>query len=88
MIVRRKSCVFALHFSPAGSFADYGFSAPAGDYVNILDSDQPQFDGFGRLVQGEHHVTIPEKCPNGNQAYSHTLKLYLPARCAVVLKQV
>ncbi len=88
LIFRRKNCIFALNFSPAGSFADYGFSAPAGDYVNILDSDQPQFDGFGRLVQGEHHVTIPEKCPNGNQAYSHTLKLYLPARCAVVLKQV
>ena len=88
LIFKRKNCIFALNFSPAGSFADYGFSAPAGDYVNVLDSDEPRYNGFARLTRGEHHVAVPERCPNGNQAYSHTLKLYLPARCAVVLKQV
>ena len=42
----------------------------------------------GRLKEGEHHVALKEKCPNGNQAYDHTLRLYLPARTAFVLKQV
>ncbi|MBO4634096.1 MAG: alpha amylase C-terminal domain-containing protein [Bacteroidales bacterium] len=88
LIFKRKNCIFALNFSPTGSFADYGVSAPAGDYVNILDSDQPEFNGYGRLTKGEHHVAIAEKCPNGNQGFDHTLKLYLPARCAMVLKQV
>ena len=88
LIFMRKSCIFALNFSPGGSFADYGFSAPEGDYVQVLDSDEPEFNGFGRLSCGEHHLTVPEKSPNGNQAYSHTLKLYLPARCAIVLKKV
>jgi 1,4-alpha-glucan branching enzyme len=88
LIFMRKSCIFALNFSPGGSFADYGFSAPEGDYVQVLDSDEPGFNGFGRLSCGEHHITVPEKSPNGNQAYSHTLKLYLPARCAIVLKKV
>ena len=31
---------------------------------------------------------MPGKCPNGNQAYNHTMKVYLPARTAMVLKQV
>jgi len=88
LVFMRKNCIFALNFSPSGSFSDYGFSAPAGDYVNVLDSDQPEFDGFGRLSSVEHHVALPERCPNGNQAYDHTLKLYLPARTALVLKQV
>jgi 1,4-alpha-glucan branching enzyme len=87
LIFKRKNCIFALNFSPTGSFADYGFSAPAGDYVNVLDSDQSVYNGFGRLQLGERHTALPERCPNGNQAYDHTLKVYLPARCAMVLKQ-
>ena len=88
LVFLRKNCIFALNFSPTGSFTDYGFAAPAGDYVNILDSDEACFNGFGRLSKGERHVALKEKSPNGNQAYDHTLKLYLPARTAIVLKQV
>ncbi len=88
LIFKRKSCIFALNFSPTGSFADYGFSVPAGTYMNVLDSDQPRFNGFGRLNEGEQHVSVPERCPNGNQAFDHTLSVYLPARTAMVLKQV
>ena len=88
LIFLRKNCIFALNFSPSGSFADYGFAAPAGDYVNVLDSDQPEFNGFGRLKGVEHHIAVAERCPNGNQAFDHTLKLYLPARTALVLKKV
>ena len=87
LVFLRKNCIFALNFSPSGSFTDYGVAAPAGDYVNVLDSDQPIYDGFGRLQHLEHHVTVSEKCPNGNQAYDHTLKLYLPARTAMVLRK-
>ena len=88
LIFLRKNCIFALNFSPTGSYADYGFSAPAGSYINVLDSDEPRFNGFGRLKEGERHESVAGKCPNGNPAYDHTLKLYLPARCAMVLKQV
>ena len=88
LIFLRKNCIFAFNFSPTGSFADYGFAAPAGEYVNVLDSDQPQFDGFGRLTSVERHISIAERCPNGNQGFDHTLKVYLPARTAMVLKKV
>jgi 1,4-alpha-glucan branching enzyme len=88
LIFLRKNCIFALNFSAAGSFADYGFAAPAGEYVHVLDSDEARFGGFARLTPGEHHSSIPERNPNGNQAYDQSLRLYLPARCAVVLKQL
>ena len=87
LVFLRKNCIFALNFSPTGSFTDYGFAAPAGSYVNVLDSDRKEFNGFGRLSEGEKHIAVREKCPNGNQAYDHTLKVYLPARTAIVLKQ-
>lgn len=88
LIFRRKNCIFALNFSPSASVADYAVSAPAGDYVSLLDSDKAAYDGFGRLQEGERHTAVPGRCPNGNQAYDHTLKLYLPARTALVLKKV
>ena len=88
LVFLRKNCIFALNFSPTGSFTDYGFAAPAGTYVNVLDSDRKEFNGFGRLQEGEKHIAVRAKCPNGNQAYDHTLKVYLPARTAIVLKQV
>ncbi len=88
LIFLRKNCIFALNFSPNGSFADYGFSAPEGEYENVLDSDEQIFGGFARLKVGEHHISMPGKCPNGNQGYNHTMKLYLPARTAMVLKKV
>ena len=76
LVFLRKNCIFALNFSPSGSFTDYGFKAPDGEYVNVLDSDQPDFDGFGRLKVVERHVTV-----------DGTLKLYLPARTAMVLRK-
>ena len=88
LVFRRKNCIFALNFSPSGSFADYGLSAPEGKWVDILNSDDARFDGFGRLKEGDAHIAVPGKCPNGNQAYNHTLYLYLPARTAMVLKKV
>ena len=88
LVFLRKNCIFALNFSATGSYADYGFAAPAGEWVNILDSDEPGFNGFGRTVAGEHHLTVPEKSPNGNPRYSDTLYLYLPSRSAVVLKKL
>ena len=87
LIFRRKNLIFAFNFNPGGSFSDYGFSAPAGDWEIGLDSDEADFNGFSRLKTGETHTSVEGKCPNGNQNYDHTLYLYLPSRCAVVLKK-
>ncbi len=87
LIFKRINCIFALNFNPVSSFADYGFAAPAGKYTVILDSDDPEFDGFDRVKRGEEHFTVPEKSANGNQTYDDTLYLYLPCRSALVLEK-
>jgi len=87
LIFRRENCIFALNFSPTGSFADYGFAAPGGEWVNVLDTDEPEYDGFSRLRAHESHFTVSEKSPNGPVCYDDTLYLYLPARSAIVLKK-
>ena len=86
LIFRRKNFIFAFNFNPAESFADYGFSAPAGKYTITLNTDQKEFDGFERVKSGEEHFTLHQKSPNGSQLYEDTLYLYLPSRCAVVLQ--
>ena len=88
LIFRRENCIFALNFNPQGSFQDYGFAAPAGEYEMAFSSDDPRFGGFGRLEGPQKHVSVAGRCPNGNQAYDHTLYLYLPSRCAIVLKKI
>ena len=88
LIFKRKSSIFALNFNPGGSFGNYGFSAPEGEYEIAFSSDEERFGGFGRLEVGEKHISMPEKSPNGNQSYDHTLYLYLPCRCAIVLKKM
>ena len=88
LIFLRKNCIFALNFSATGSFADYGFAAPEGEWVDVLNTDEARFNGFARVETGQHHFTVAEKSPNGNPRYGSTLYLYLPARSALVLKKV
>ncbi|MCQ2146028.1 MAG: alpha-amylase family glycosyl hydrolase [Bacteroidales bacterium] len=88
LIFNRTHFIFALNFNPEGSFTDYGFPAPAGEYKAVLDSDEKDFGGFSRLSGESRHFTVPKKCPNGNQSLNDTLYVYLPSRCAVVLEKV
>jgi len=88
LIFRRKNTIFALNFNPVASFGDYGFSSPEGTFRTVFTSDDPEFGGFGRLGNGTEHIALPEKSPNGNQTFNHTLYLYLPSRCAVVLNKI
>ena len=76
LIFGRENLIFALNFNPVGSFADYGFQAPPGKYLKVLDSDEERFDGFSRLSGDSGHFTI-----------DGMLRLYLPSRCALVLEK-
>lgn len=85
LIFKRNNCIFATNFNPSQSFADYGFAAPSGRWVDILTTDEPEFDGLNRIGK-DVHLTIPLKNANGSDRYGDTLYLYLPCRCAVVLR--
>ena len=88
LIFRRRNCIFALNFNAVGSYADYGFAAPEGEWEVVLSSDALDFDGFDRVKAGERHPALAEKSPNGPEKYDHSLKLYLPSRVALVLKKM
>ena len=86
LIFMRKTCIFAFNFHPSASFADYGVPAPEGAYTLVLDSDAEAFDGFSRLRAGETHFSVAA-LSGGEDPYGHWLYLYLPSRCALVLKR-
>ena len=83
---RRGDLIFVFNWSPNKSFADYGFLAPAGEYEAVLDSDSPEFGGFGIVDHKVHHFTMPD--PLYSPSGKGWLKMYIPARSAQVLRMV
>ena len=82
----RKDLVFVFNFNPTKSFADYGFLVPKGEYEVVLNTDANRFGGFGLADDAIHHFTQFD--PLYKKEKKEWLKLYIPARSAVVLKKV
>ena len=82
----RKDLIFVFNFSPTQSFTDYGFLVPAGKYEVILNTDNPAYGGFGLTDDTVQHFTLHD--PLYKKEKKEWLKLYLPARTAMVLKRV
>ena len=80
LIFARGSYIFAFNFHPTCSVSDFRFSAPAGKYITVIDSDSVEYDGFGRVDDSVDHFTEYD----GKSDY---LSLYLPNRTAIVLKR-
>ena len=81
----RGDLVFVFNFSPARSFADYGFLVPAGAYDVVLNTDNPAFGGFGLTDDSITHFTNYDTLYAADK--KEWLKLYIPARSAVVLRK-
>ncbi|MDR0547791.1 MAG: alpha amylase C-terminal domain-containing protein [Dysgonamonadaceae bacterium] len=82
----RKDYVFIFNFNPVKSFTGYGFLVPPGKYNVVLNTDAPQFGGFGLSDDSVEHFTVADALyEKEGKAW---LKMYLPARTGVVLKQV
>ena len=82
----RGDLVFVFNFNPTRSFSDYGFLVPKGSYKTVLDSDSIDFGGYGRIDDNLEHFTLFD--PLYKKQRKEWLKLYLPARSAIVLKKV
>ena len=82
----RGDFVFAFNFSPTHSFTDYGLLTPEGSYRVVLNTDDPLYGGNGLTDDSVEHFTQPDPlyAPDGKG----WLKLYLPARTAMVLRRV
>ncbi len=76
--LERRGLVLAFNFHPARSHTDYAIPAPDGAYRLILDTDAPRYGGHGRLA--------PEQTYRRFSPARAEIRLYLPARSAVVLE--
>jgi len=81
----RGNLLFAFNFSPAVSFTDYGIEVPAGTYHLLLNSDEPRFGGHDRITADQRF--FPSAVTDG-ETTRLMIKLYLPARTALVLQRL
>lgn len=79
----RGSLVFVFNFSPNRSYEGYGFRVPEGAYEVVLNTDATEFGGNGLADDTVCHLTNFD--PLLAREHKGWLKLYLPARSAVVL---
>jgi 1,4-alpha-glucan branching enzyme len=80
----RGNLLFVFNFSPTRSFTDYGFLVSKGTYNIMLDTDAKPFGGNGLNDDTMSHVTNFD--PVYAEQQKEWLKLYVPARSALVLR--
>ena len=83
---RRGGLVFVFNFSPSHSFTDYGLLVPTGAYEVVLNTDSKDFGGNGLNDDSITHFTNYD--PVYVADHKEWLKLYIPARSAMVLKKL
>ena len=78
----RSGLLFALNFSPCNSYTDVEISLPdIADYEVAMCSDDAKYGGNDLVA----HIKYPAQVDKEGNS---TIKLYLPARTAVVLKEL
>ncbi len=82
----RGELLFVFNFSPTRSYTDYGFMVPEGAYQAVLNTDDKKFGGNGFADDSVRHLTNDD--PLLTPQHKGWLKLYLPARTAVVLRKI
>ena len=82
----RGDLLYVYNFNPVKSFEGYGFLVPEGKYRVLLNTDAVRFGGNGLCDDTMPHFTNPDVLYHkDNKGW---LKLYVPARTAMVLKKV
>ena len=78
----RGDCLFVYNFNPSRSFEGYGIQVPPGTYKVVLSTDNPEYAGNGIADETVSHAT------SGKEGEREWIRLYLPARTAMVLKPI
>jgi 1,4-alpha-glucan branching enzyme len=78
----RGDLIFVFNFNPGNSFTDYGIGIPAGKFRIVLNTDDPQYGGQGLVDSSLAYYT------SRDAQGKHWLKLYIPARSALVFKRL
>ena len=83
LIFYRGNLLFIFNFHPFQSYVNYQFNAPSGEYQVVLDSDNIEYGGYGRLQPPDQkHYSLESPLDKKS-----ILSLYLPARSAFVLQR-
>ncbi len=81
----RDGLVYVFNFNATESFTDYGIMVPPGKkFKLVLDTDEVRFGGEGRIQAKQ--VFTPESVVQNSERVDY-VKLYLPARTALVLER-
>ncbi len=81
----RGKLLFVFNWNGQKSFTDYGILVPEGSYHVVLNTDSPEFAGFGLADDSVRHFTQSDPLyAKDNKGW---LKLYIPARSAIVLEK-
>jgi 1,4-alpha-glucan branching enzyme len=84
LFFERGMLVFAFNFNPTKSFTDYGFAVESGKYQIVLNTDAKKFGGQELADSSMIFYSFPDYYT----APKHMIKIYLPARSALVLKKI
>lgn len=76
LVFERNDYWFITNFHPVDSYFGYDTFMQSGNYITILDSDDPKFGGFGLRTPDQRYTAVNDR-----------LKLYLPSRTILVLKR-
>ncbi|MDP4203031.1 MAG: alpha amylase C-terminal domain-containing protein [Bacteroidota bacterium] len=82
---QRGNLLFVFNFHPTNSYTDYGILVQPGKYKIILDTDSKEFGGFGLSDDTVEHLSLYD--PVHASHNKEWLKLYIPARSALVLQR-
>lgn len=82
----RGDLFFVFNFNPSHSHVDYEITLPRGAYRVVLNTDSPEFGGFGNIDSSVAHNTMCLTL-EGEQEERCVARLYLPARTALVLRR-
>ncbi len=79
----RGPWLFVFNFNPVQSFTDYGIPLGKGKYHVALSTDNGRYGGQDRIDEVLSYYTLD----SGEKESQHYLRLYLPARTAMVLRR-
>ncbi len=79
----RGDLLFVFNFNPFNSFTNYGIAYEPSKFKIVLSTDSSAYGGQNRVDDRMNYYTIP----SGKSDSPHYLRLYIPARTAIVFEK-
>jgi len=84
-VMERAGLFFLFNWHAERSVVDYTIEVPPGEYEHLMNTDEPQFGGHGRIAPDQRQSSIPAVEQN---VLHHRISVYLPCRTALVVRRL